>query len=167
MREEQIADFFGQLGPIKKSKKRGKEGDPTIHLYMDKRTQRPKGDCTVSFDESETAKAAIKWYDGKCFGVSRHPHRAAARAFFFPAVALPRSPRPLTAQNLANPALRLQPYSSPPPPPPPARTSPTRSCPSRSPSDQTARASARGGAREGARAIELVTLRTPRIISHR
>ena len=76
MREEQIADFFGQLGPIKKSKKRGKEGDPTIHLYMDKRTQRPKGDCTVSFDESETAKAAIKWYDGKCFGVSRHPHRA-------------------------------------------------------------------------------------------
>ena len=119
MREEQIADFFGQLGPIKKSKKRGKEGDPTIHLYMDKRTQRPKGDCTVSFDESETAKAAIKWYDGKCFGVSRHPHRAAARAFFFPAVALPRSPRPLTAQNLTHTALRLQPYSYPSPHPTP------------------------------------------------
>lgn len=113
MREEQIADFFGQLGPIKKSKKRGKEGDPTIHLYMDKRTQRPKGDCTVSFDESETAKAAIKWYDGKCFGVShaapRLP-RLGARAFF-PAVASPRSPRPLAAHNLTNTALRLQPYS--------------------------------------------------------
>eukprot|EP00964_Phaeocystis_antarctica_P003039 scaffold1621_cov54-Phaeocystis_antarctica.AAC.1 len=61
---------------------------------MDKRTQRPKGDCTVSFDESETAKAAIKWYDGKCFGV-RHARRAcpaapSARAFS------PVAPTPLT-----------------------------------------------------------------------
>lgn len=66
--QDAIADFFGQLGPIKKSKKRGKEGEPTIHVYIDKRTQRPKGDCTVSFEEAETANAAIKWYDGKCFG---------------------------------------------------------------------------------------------------
>tara|TARA_B110001452_G_scaffold246691_1_gene232188 strand:+ start:55 stop:645 length:591 start_codon:yes stop_codon:yes gene_type:complete len=67
----EVADFFGQLGPIKKSKKRGKEGEPTVHLYLDKRTQRPKGDCTVSFEESETAQAAIKWYDGEPFAQQR------------------------------------------------------------------------------------------------
>ena len=63
----EICDFFGQLGPIKKSKKRGKEGEPTVHMYLDKRTQRPKGDCTISFEEPETAQAAIRWYDGKSF----------------------------------------------------------------------------------------------------
>ena len=110
MREEQIAEFFGQLGPIKKSKKRGKEGDPTIHLYMDKRTGRPKGDCTVSFEESETARAAIKWYDGKCFGVRRACSRARRAA-----------PRPLPRVPPA--PHRTAPHRTAPPHPPPAAPS--------------------------------------------
>ena len=114
MREEQIAEFFGQLGPIKKSKKRGKEGDPTIHMYMDKRTGRPKGDCTVSFEESETARAAIKWYDGKCFGVRRACSRArraapsASRAPAPPRTAPHRPTRhPPPRQNYTNTKLSI------------------------------------------------------------
>jgi hypothetical protein len=64
---EEVADFFGQIGTIKKSKKSYNQGEPTIHIYKDKRTGRPKGDCTVSFDEAETAQSAIKWYDGASF----------------------------------------------------------------------------------------------------
>lgn len=64
---EEIADFFGRLGQIKKSKKNFNLGEPTIHIYRDKRTGRPKGDCTVSYEETETAQSAIKWYDGATF----------------------------------------------------------------------------------------------------
>ena len=37
---EDIAEFFGQLGAIKKSKKSYNQGEPTIHIYKDKRTGR-------------------------------------------------------------------------------------------------------------------------------
>ena len=114
-----MADFFGQLGAIKKSKKNHNMGEPTIHMYkvsrvwpicahtfllllfvvrdllfgppsasaphvlpppihlafvrwpfvccQDKRTGRPKGDATVSYEEVETAQSAVKWYDGATF----------------------------------------------------------------------------------------------------
>ena len=64
---DQIGDFFGQLGKIKASKKNYNLGEPTIHLYKDKRTGRPKGDATVSYEETETAQSAVKWYDGATF----------------------------------------------------------------------------------------------------
>ena len=64
---DEIASFFGQLGPIKKSKKSYSQGEPTIHIYKDKRTGRPKGDATVSFEDVETAQSAVKWYDGGTF----------------------------------------------------------------------------------------------------
>ena len=64
---DEIADFFGQLGPIKKSKKSHTQGEPTIHMYKDKRTGRPKGDATVSYEDTETAQSAVKWYDGANF----------------------------------------------------------------------------------------------------
>ena len=92
---------------------------------MDKRTQRPKGDCTVSFDESETAKAAIKWYDGKCFGV-RHAHRAcrAAPAALPAPRAFPpcRGPHPAhhgRPPHITLPTRRLDPSSTPNPHPHP------------------------------------------------
>ena len=119
---------------------------------MDKRTGRPKGDCTVSFEESETARAAIKWYDGKCFGVRRacsRARRAAPSASRAPRTA----PHRTAPHRTAPPATRR-----------PVRTTPTRSCPSPSPSVLMAPTSAREGAREGARAIELRTLRSPAII---
>ena len=49
---------------MKKSKKRHNLGDPVVHLYVNKQTGRPKGDCTVSYMEEETAKAAVEWYNG-------------------------------------------------------------------------------------------------------
>ena len=39
---DDICDFFGQLGQIKKSKKNYNMGEPTVHIYKDKRTGRPK-----------------------------------------------------------------------------------------------------------------------------
>ena len=39
-------------------------GEPTVHIYKDKRTGQPKGDATVSYEEAETAQAAVKWFDG-------------------------------------------------------------------------------------------------------
>ena len=62
-----LADYFGQLGSIKKSKKNFNLGEPTVHIYKDKRTGRPKGDATISYDEVETAQAAVKWFDGATF----------------------------------------------------------------------------------------------------
>lgn len=64
---EDIAEFFSQIGPIKKSKKSHNFGEPTIHIYKDKRTNRPKGDATISFEDSGTAQSAIKWFDGAPF----------------------------------------------------------------------------------------------------
>ena len=61
MTPDDVISFFGQIGAIKKSKKNYNRGEPTIHLYKDKRTGRPKGDGTISFEEPETAQSAIKW----------------------------------------------------------------------------------------------------------
>jgi len=67
-RMHEIAEFFGGIGPIKKSKKSHNQGEPTIHLYKDKRTGQPKGDGTISYEEPSTARAAIDWSGGKPFG---------------------------------------------------------------------------------------------------
>ena len=64
---DELADFFGKIGKIKASKKSFNQGEPTIHLYKDKRTGRLKGDATISYEETETAKAAVKWFDGTDF----------------------------------------------------------------------------------------------------
>jgi len=64
---DDLADFFGQLGPIKKSKKSHNMGEPTIHIYKDKRTGRPKGDATVSYEDTETAQSAVRWYNDSPF----------------------------------------------------------------------------------------------------
>jgi len=67
---DSIVDFFGQLGPLKKSKKRHNLGEPVVHIYTVKGTSRPKGDCTVSFLDEDTAKAAVEWYNGAEFATS-------------------------------------------------------------------------------------------------
>jgi len=67
---DSVNEFFSQLGPIKKSKKRHNTGDPVIHIYKNKATGRAKGDCTVSYQEEETAQAAIEWYNGAEFGTT-------------------------------------------------------------------------------------------------
>lgn len=62
--EEQISSFFGGIGRIKLDKRKG---TPMIWIYKDKVTGEPKGDATVTYDDPETAPAAIEWFDNKEF----------------------------------------------------------------------------------------------------
>ena len=36
--DEEVAEFFGSIGTLKKSKKTFNMGEPVVHLYKDKRT---------------------------------------------------------------------------------------------------------------------------------
>lgn len=38
---------------------------PKVWIYKDKNSGVPKGEATITFDDPETAKAAIDWFDGK------------------------------------------------------------------------------------------------------
>lgn len=38
-----------------------KKGGPRVHIYLDKQTQEPKGDATVSYDDPQAASAAVNW----------------------------------------------------------------------------------------------------------
>jgi len=42
-----------------------KTREPCIYLYMDKMTGVPKGECTVTYDDPPSAKAAISWFNSK------------------------------------------------------------------------------------------------------
>ena len=55
---------------VKKSKKNYNQGEPVLHIYKNKQTGRPKGDATISYEEAETASAAVKWFDGSTFNRS-------------------------------------------------------------------------------------------------
>ncbi|XP_022915849.1 RNA-binding protein cabeza isoform X2 [Onthophagus taurus] len=62
--EEEIADYFGSIGVIKIDKKTSKR---KIWLYKDKATGVSKGEATVTYDDSNAARSAINWFDGKEF----------------------------------------------------------------------------------------------------
>lgn len=62
--EDEIAQHFGAIGIIKIDKKTSK---PKIWLYRDKDTGKPKGEATVTYDDSNAARSAIQWFDGKDF----------------------------------------------------------------------------------------------------
>ncbi|KAL1140078.1 hypothetical protein AAG570_000010 [Ranatra chinensis] len=62
--EGDIQQFFGAIGIIKVDKKTGK---PKIWIYNDKATGRPKGEATVTYDDANAARSAIKWFDNKEF----------------------------------------------------------------------------------------------------
>ena len=52
-------DFFVYLQIDKKT------GKQKLWIYKDKMTGRPKGEATVTYDDPETATAAINWFSGK------------------------------------------------------------------------------------------------------
>ncbi|KAI9470968.1 MAG: hypothetical protein EXX96DRAFT_586372 [Benjaminiella poitrasii] len=62
--EEKLAEYFGSIGIIKTDKKLKK---PKIWIYMDKTTNLPKGDATLTYDDPPSADAAIEWFGGKEF----------------------------------------------------------------------------------------------------
>lgn len=43
-----------------------RSGKPKIWMYNDKTTGLPKGEATVTYDDSNAARSAIKWFDSKC-----------------------------------------------------------------------------------------------------
>ncbi|XP_077995332.1 uncharacterized protein LOC144448872 isoform X11 [Glandiceps talaboti] len=65
--ELQLAEHFGQIGIIKIDKRTQK---PKIWIYKNKLTGQPKGECTITYDDTSAAKAAIDWFNGKPFGNS-------------------------------------------------------------------------------------------------
>lgn len=60
--DEQLAEFFGQIGIIKYDKKNER---PKIWIYKDKTTGKGKGEATITYDDPPTATSAITWFDGK------------------------------------------------------------------------------------------------------
>ncbi|GAA5814089.1 hypothetical protein MFLAVUS_007579 [Mucor flavus] len=62
--EEKLAEHFGSIGIIKTDKKLKK---PKIWIYVDKTTNLPKGDATLTYDDPPSADAAIQWFGGKEF----------------------------------------------------------------------------------------------------
>jgi len=60
--EMALAQHFGSIGIIKNDKKTGK---PKIFVYKDKMTGRPKGEATVTYDDTSAASAAIEWFNDK------------------------------------------------------------------------------------------------------
>nr|CAD7605120.1 unnamed protein product [Timema genevievae] len=64
MTEEDIAQHFGSIGVIKTDRRTMK---PKIWMYKDKLSGKPKGEATVTYDDSNAAKSAIDWFDGKDF----------------------------------------------------------------------------------------------------
>ncbi|KAI8105921.1 hypothetical protein M9434_000500 [Picochlorum sp. BPE23] len=63
--EQDIADYFGQIGIIKQDKKR--RGMPKVWLYKNKETGEFNGDATVTYEDAFAAMSAPKWFDGKEF----------------------------------------------------------------------------------------------------
>jgi RNA recognition motif-containing protein len=53
--------FFVCFFSLQTDKRTGK---PKVWIYKDKISGRPKGEATITYDDSETAKAAINWFNG-------------------------------------------------------------------------------------------------------
>ncbi|XP_021366314.1 RNA-binding protein cabeza-like [Mizuhopecten yessoensis] len=64
--EDALFNHFGSLGVIKTDRRTGK---PKIWIYKDKISGRHKGEATITYDDSESAKAAINWCNEKGFNV--------------------------------------------------------------------------------------------------
>lgn len=62
--EEQIAEYFGSIGLLKKDKR---TRTAKIWLYKDKRTGDLKGDGTVTYEDPFAAQSAVEWFDKKDF----------------------------------------------------------------------------------------------------
>jgi RNA-binding protein FUS len=55
------AEFFSIQQTDRKTQR------PKIWMYRDKASGRSKGECTVTYDDTHTAKSAIDWFHNKEF----------------------------------------------------------------------------------------------------
>ncbi|PWA48098.1 Nucleotide-binding, alpha-beta plait [Artemisia annua] len=62
--EDMLAKFFGTIGLLKKDKRTRR---PKIWIYRDKVTNEPKGDATVTYEDTYAAQAAVEWFTNKDF----------------------------------------------------------------------------------------------------
>ncbi|XP_069136182.1 heterogeneous nuclear ribonucleoproteins A1 homolog isoform X3 [Argopecten irradians] len=62
--EDALVNHFGSIGVIKTDRRTGK---PKVWIYKDKISGRPKGEATITYDDAESAKAAINWFNEKDF----------------------------------------------------------------------------------------------------
>ena len=63
--DARLKELFGSIGIIKQKKKKGERvKSDCIWIYKDKATGQPKGDATITYEDADTAEAAIKWFDG-------------------------------------------------------------------------------------------------------
>ena len=65
-----LLQYFSSVGPVKVDRLTKK---PRIWLYHDKVTNRPTGECTITYKDSETQVSALQTYDGQYF--NGHPIR--------------------------------------------------------------------------------------------
>ncbi|KAL7667537.1 hypothetical protein ACOME3_010640 [Neoechinorhynchus agilis] len=59
---QDLAQAFGAIGVVKMDRR---TGQPKIWIYKDKVTGRGKGEATVTYEDPNSADAAIKWFNGK------------------------------------------------------------------------------------------------------
>ena len=62
LNEDDIAEYFGSIGQIKKDRR---TGEKKIWIYKDRDTGAQKGEATVTYDDPAAAQSAISWFDGK------------------------------------------------------------------------------------------------------
>lgn len=62
--EDELCQHFGSIGIIKTDKKTQR---PKVWMYKDKVSGQPKGEATVTYEDSNAASSAIQWFDGKDF----------------------------------------------------------------------------------------------------
>ncbi|WP_411016111.1 hypothetical protein, partial [Salmonella sp. s51884] len=61
--EEQLVEFFGAIGIIKIDKRRNA---PKVWIYKQPNGD-SKGEATITYDDTQAAKSAIDWFNGKDF----------------------------------------------------------------------------------------------------
>ena len=97
--EQMVTELFGQVGQVAKDPKqtRFNPNAKKVYLYKDKRSGRMKGDGTVTFNDEDTAAAAVEFFHNAEFIPGDHPLIFGARGPNYCITAAPGSRDPGSA----------------------------------------------------------------------